>query len=167
MIHKGFVLLRTGKKSALLLGQVIVLLFCVGFMFYFTFLNLFPDKYTTTKFQSANALLLDKKMMYRNHVIPRYRADFLISYNVNNVQYNRWVSANGLDQSYHLNKNRQEHLLGKFSIGKTYPCYYNPKNPEIALLLFRYDWSPFLYVIFLLILSCVMFYYVLDNIIRE
>ena len=45
------------------------------------------------------------------HFTPHYRADFLISYGVQDVQYTRWVSGNGLDNELEITKDDLETSL--------------------------------------------------------
>jgi hypothetical protein len=74
-------------------------------------------------------------------LLPKYRADFRVSYSVHGVQYNKWVSGNGLDYSYIHDKDTQEDILSQFQEGGSYPCWYNPDNTAQIVLVMRHSWS--------------------------
>lgn len=149
----------TGSRATLAMGWVLASVVCVALLIGFALFTILPDKLAESYFKPTTGFLINKQMSVKNHLVPRYRADFLVSYNVGHVQYNRWVSANGLNRSFHFNQSRQERLLDKFAIGHSYPVYVNPKNPEEALLLFRYNWTAIFIVSLLILIGMLTFSY--------
>lgn len=149
------------NRIGLLIGQFIVLIICFGYIENFYLANILPDKYAKESFQQTDCFLISKKLTVHGHLVRRYRADFLVSYNVNGVQYNRWVSGNGLDPSFARQAIPQQDILSRFAVGKTYPCWYDPKNPELSLLIFRHDWISTFNLIAPAILTVIMLYYFL------
>lgn len=99
-----------------------------------------PDKEAKESFEQAQCFLISKKLSTKGHFFLRYRADFLISYNVNGVQYSRWVSGNGLNRGFVRNEIEQEEHLSQFEVGGTYPCWYSPDLPQRVILIFRNNW---------------------------
>ncbi|TAK73085.1 MAG: hypothetical protein EPO11_09075 [Gammaproteobacteria bacterium] len=131
--------MQTGKRVAFFIGEVSIAILCIGYFTRFYLTNILPDKQVDT-FQPTECFLESKRLNTRYPAFHRYRADFLISYNVNGVQYTRWVSGNGLDRTFTRDKNAQEVLLSQFNIGSTYPCHYKPQDPQVAVLVKRHDW---------------------------
>jgi hypothetical protein len=147
----------------LLLGQLLVLIMCVGYMEYFYSTYIYPDKRAKETFREVNCFLVNKKLSTRGHILHSYRPDFLVSYNVNGVQYNRWVSGNGLDTSYFRNKADQEDILSQYEVGGTYLCYFNPANAQFALLVLRHNWLSTLPLMVPATILVIVFYYFLQN----
>lgn len=129
------------NKFLILIGQAIVLLLCAAYIHHGFFVNINPDKQVTETFKMTECFLLSKKLTMRGHVIPQYRADFRVSYNVNNVQYTKWVSGNGLDTSFTHNNAEQENILSQYDNGMTYPCWYNPDDHGEVVFVLRKNWS--------------------------
>jgi hypothetical protein len=86
---------------------------------------------------------MNKKISTKGKFPRKYRADFLVSYQADGVQYTRWVSANGLDRGFSRHVAAQDQALTLFNDGKSYPCWYNPENPEMIMLVQREFWSYF------------------------
>lgn len=135
--------LRQWKHNYLaqLIGQLIVLLLCLTYIGYSYFVDIIPDKAIKQHFQSTTCFLTSKRLTSHGFFLfRRYRAEFLITYNVNGVQYNRWVSGNGLDNELTRNESEQEDLLSQFEVGRTYQCWYDADNPHISILVPRHNW---------------------------
>ncbi len=132
--------MRTGKRAAFFIGYLSIFILCIGFLARFYLTDILPDKRVATLFQPTECFLESKKLNARYPTLHRYRADFLITYTVNGVQYTHWVSGNGLNRSFTHDKTVQEHLLAQFNIGNMYPCKYNPNDPQVAVLVERHDW---------------------------
>src|SRR5580704_13667659 len=132
-------LTQTGSRIALLIGQLIVLIMCISFIEHVYTYNILPDKEAKENYTETTCFLISKRLNTAGHIIHKYRQDFLISYNVNGVQYNRWVFGNGLDMSFHQNQSDQEDMLSQFDVGGSYPCWYNPDNPQLSILVLRHN----------------------------
>ena len=155
-----------GKAVLLFLSQFLFLLVCILYLDYVYLTNILPDKRAKENFQQTQCFLISKKLSVRGHIFRKYRADFLISYNVNGVQYNRWVSGNGLDVSYGRNASDQEDILSKYEVGGTYPCWYNGKDAQISMLVERTNWIS-TYPILVAAAACIIvFYFFLKNLYR-
>jgi len=102
-------------------------------------------------------------MSERGSLIHHYRADFLISYPVNGKIYQAWVTGNGLDQGFFRDKTLQEETLTSFDVGGTYPCWYNPKFPQQAVLVMRHNWSSTLPLAVPTVIAIIAIYYILKG----
>jgi hypothetical protein len=63
---------------------------------------------------------------------------------VNGIIYQRWVSGNGLDRSYQFSRAKQEGILSQYREGNEYACWYDSAEPQMSVLVLRYDWLDFL-----------------------
>lgn len=153
----------TNNRIVRLIGQFFVLCLCVGYIQYIYEVNILPDKTAQDVFQQTPCFLISKKLSTKGHFWKRYRADFYISYNVSGVQYNRWISGNGLDKGFASNESAQEDILSQFEVGGTYTCWYNAESPQQVLLVFRKNWFSTLHLIIPAALAVVTLYYFLKN----
>jgi hypothetical protein len=154
---------QRGNRIALMIGQLIIFLMCAGYIFHTYTSNIFPDKEAKESFKQNTCFIISKKLSTRGHFFHEYRADILITYNVSSVQYNRWVSGNGLDYSFAQNESSQEDVLSQFDVGGTYPCWYNPNNPQIAILVMRHNWLSTFPLMLPSVVAVIIFYYLMKN----
>lgn len=151
------------NRIALLATQAIVLVACVGYVAHVYYSDILPDKVAADTYQEASCFLISKKLSTSGFVMERYRADFLVTYNVNHVQYTRWVSGNGLDQGYSRGSAEKKDSLVRFDVGFMYPCWYNPEHPESVYLVARSNWVVVLPLFLPLALIVITLYYFLKN----
>ncbi|EKD70121.1 MAG: hypothetical protein ACD_46C00628G0003 [uncultured bacterium] len=154
---------KKGRRFVLLMIQIGILLISASVIDFFYSKNIAPDKEAAERYKRTECLIINKKLSEKGHVIRRYRSDFLISYSINGVQYNRWVSGNGLDLSYSQNQRSQVVLLGQFVVGKQYPCWYDPESPQMAVLMLRHNWQSTFPLIIPAIVVVLTIYYFLKN----
>lgn len=128
------------RRSTLLVFYVVVFIFSVYLTQYIYRTNIYPDKQTIQYFQPMSIFLINKQLSVDEGFVQGYRADFLITYNVKGVQYNRWVSGNGLDASYDWDRRKQEAILEKYQVGRTYVSWYDPRHPQFSAFVLRHDW---------------------------
>lgn len=156
---------KTLLRIFLLLGQLLVLVFCIVYIDYIFITNIRPDQYASQNFVKTDCFIMSKKLSTTDTYVRRYRADFLINYHANGVQYNRWVSGNGLDMTYSLSNSTEEQSLSDYENGSNYTCWYDPKNPEVALLVMRRNWYVTLPLIIPAVVGVISFFLVLKNVI--
>jgi hypothetical protein len=154
--------MSTGSRVVILMGQLYGLALCIFMLAYVSKETIFPDKQVINNYSRTNSFIINKRLSVYQGLTRQYRADFLISYNVNGVQYNRWVSANGLDTSFDADRHRQEIALSKFHLGGTYPGWYNPSDPQSVVLVLRHNWQSTMSLI-APALFAVMFLYLILN----
>lgn len=150
-------------RTALLIGQIFALLICIGYFNYFYYINIYPDQQVRENFVPSECLIVSKNLSSKSGFIRKYRANFLVTYNYNGVQYNRWVSGNGLDMSYISNRGEQENLLAQFNEGGTYECWVNPEEPDTSVLVLRQHWLLTTPLILPSVISIIVLYYLLMN----
>jgi hypothetical protein len=131
-----------GSRLGLLVVQLLLVLLCAGYVGYVYYADIIPEKQVKKSFTLTNCSILNKRLSEKGSDVKKYRADFLISYTVKNVQYNRWVSGDGLEMLFDKVKSNQDELLTKYNVDKTYACWYNPLIPQVAVLVLKHNWAP-------------------------
>jgi len=132
-----------------------------NYVYYF---NIYPDKRVKEDFTETTCLIVNKFLDQKGHIVPRYRAHFLINYIYQNRAYTQWVSGNGLDMAYSANQAEQEELVAQFNLNSSYQCWVNPENPQISVLVLRHDWLSTTPLILPTIIMLTVFYYLFTNI---
>jgi hypothetical protein len=139
---------------------------CIASIRYGCYVNIDPDKKVRETFKLTDCFLLSKKLASKGHVFTQYRADFRVSYNVNNVQYTKWISGNGLDVYFTHDNQSQENILSRFDNGNTYPCWYNPEDHQQVVLVSRKNWTAIYSLIVPVIIFSVVSYFFGKGMIR-
>ncbi len=161
---KGFVARAIENHFILLIGQLLVLLICLIYINHFYYENIYPDKRAKEVFQQASCLLLNKTLNSQKMGDDyRYRIDFLVRYTVNNRQYTRIVSGNGLNVLFTERREPKEEMMSRYAIGNSYTCWYDPENPSIAILVMRHYWFSTFPLIFPSIIAVIVFYFFIIN----
>lgn len=154
----------TGRAILLLIGQILVVIACLGYIEYTYLTEIVPDQVVSETYEIADCQVTDKSITMRSGIVNRYRADFQINYIASNGQeYNAWVSGNGLDTSFTNDRDSQEEMLQEFSVGETYPCWYNPESPELVVLMLRHSWSSTFSLFIPSIILLIVIYYLTRN----
>lgn len=154
---------QTGSQLALLIAQFIVILLSLFYIQHVYFVNVYPDKHVKENFGQTECFVASKQLTTKGHVIHRYRANFNINYTVNGVQYNKWVSGNGLDSAYTHNREVEEDILSQYTQGNSYPCWYNPDNAAQVVLVLRHSWMSTTPLIVPSLVAVLTFYFFLKN----
>src|SRR5579862_6754587 len=124
---------RMSSQIFIFIAQVAILIFCFVFVDFIYQNDILPDKEVKEDFTQTNCVLLTKQMATKGRLVHRYRANFLVSYTVNEVTYKTWVTGNGLDQAYFSDESHEQDLLDQFAVNTSYPCWINPNVPQIAV----------------------------------
>lgn len=129
-------------QSTTLSIQVSIIAVCIVAIAYLYYTMIYPDRQAPRRFYQVDCIIMNERLSSTGEFfITRYRADFLVSYNINQNQYSAWVSGNGLDQSYFFDRQAQQYILKQFDVGRMYPCFVNPSDPEQAFLTTRKRWT--------------------------
>src|SRR3990167_6442735 len=131
---------KTASVTLKLLAQFFILLCLFIYLDYVYLTNMRSDIWAKENFQRTECFVMSKKLSTKGKFYRRFRADFLINYHANGVQYNRWVSGNGLDMTYTGKNASQEKLLSNYENGTNYSCWYDPDNAERVMLVQRSSW---------------------------
>lgn len=119
---------------------LILMSFCFLFLSRALEKEILPDVNAWFYYHVTNCSVLSKRLITHHHGWQRYRADFLLSYNVEDAEYHRWISVNGLDRHYSHAFNFQNNYFAHFQVGQDYICFYNPQDPQSVILLPRSAW---------------------------
>lgn len=155
---------EAGVKVLYFIAQVIVLIASIAYLNFIYFNDILPDKEVKENFVQTNCTVNNKQLATRGHVVHSYRANFLVTYTVNGINYRSWVTGNGLDQAFFSDQDSQQAALDQFEINASYPCWYNPETPQIVVLVLRHDWASTLPLLIPSVLALIAAYYVLLNI---
>jgi len=156
-------LLPLGYQLTIFLVQIVILIACIEYARIIYKDEVLPDKMVKDNFSQIACTVVSKKLSEKVHLVHSYRADFLISYEVNNVPYQTWVTGNGLDQDFFHQREPQETTLSQFQIGSAYTCWYDPKAPQIAVLVLRHDWISTLPLIIPTLIALIVIYYIIKG----
>lgn len=143
----------------LLISQIIIILLSLIFIEYVYFTDIRPDKAVAATFKQTDCVVTEKKLETRGNLILRYRADFLVNYSVSGKSYQSWVSGNGLNDVFILDKKEEENLLKQHNIGQSYLCWYDPQSPEKVILILRHDWTSIFPLFLPLVIILIVLYY--------
>jgi hypothetical protein len=69
---------------------------------------------------------------------PTYRPEFLIEYEVAGQKYRTWTYK--AFKFYSSGKAGKQEVLDGFVVGKQYPCWYDPADPNQAVLVRDFQW---------------------------
>jgi hypothetical protein len=125
----------------LLVGQVFCVILCIWYIQHVYNRDILPDKQVNKTYQTTDCTVLDKALRNKHRLFPYFRAEFYLGFTVNDKSYKEWIGANGLDASYSTDAMSQQTLLNQFTVGNTYPCWFNPKAPEQVVLVLRHRWE--------------------------
>lgn len=120
-------------------ATIVVLLFVI-YLAYTLTNTILPDL-RTHSFPSTQCLIHDKKLEQKNnpHFGIEDRISFYVSYLAENKTYQTW----GYDRTHKFYlKNYAENIFKQYEVNKTYPCWYDPNNPENILLTRNYNFWP-------------------------
>lgn len=131
-----------GRKAVYFIIQILILLFCLWFVEFIYYKDIYPDKRVKENFEQVDCRILNKTLESRGRVFKSYRGDILLNYTTNeNTPFSVWTSVNGLNRSFTTNQASQEDLLSQFDMNSTYPCWYNPQKPEQVVIVLRHNWT--------------------------
>jgi hypothetical protein len=153
------ILLTAGSRAFWFIGQLLILFICIYYIEHTYFDNIRPDKIVAETYKDNECLIQQKGLSQRGRFVRSYRADFLLTYVVNETSYSAWTSANGLDRSFTTDKLSQESELNQFTVGVSYPCWYNPQSPQIVVLVLRHTWTSTFTLFIPSVIALIMLYY--------
>lgn len=165
-ITNSFILPIFGFKLLVFFLQIFILFICIEFAQIIYNNDILPDKLVKESFSETSCTIIAKKLSERGKIVHRYRADFLVSYLVNDIPYQSWVTGNGLDQAFSHKRGPQEDTLAQFEVKESYPCWYNPQIPQIAVLVLRHNWTSTLPLAVPTIIGLIAIYYILKGILQ-
>jgi hypothetical protein len=155
-----------GTRLIFFIAEILILIACVCYIEVLYDNEILPDKEVKETYTQTTCTLVSKKMLTAGSHINHFRANFLISFMVNGVATQAYATGNGLDQSYSHHQDRQQDILDQFAVGSSYPCWYNPQVPQMAVLVLRHDWMSTLPLAVPAVIALITLYYLLKSILQ-
>ncbi len=136
-------------RSDKLGGASLGLFFAVFFLFGCASLALIlrdrtiPDWRANFAFYPTTCTVVDKRIdQYPEGTAVRCRPEFLIEYTVAGTQYKVWTYD--VARPYTSDEAFCQQAIEQFDVGKQYPCWYDPHEPEHAVLIRGHNWFAWL-----------------------
>ncbi len=125
-------------------------------------ITLLPDLRVSSTFVPTQCTIVASKMTTSDESYGvGYRANFYVSYLVNDAVVKSAVAANGLDFISNPDQSSQQLYLDQYKIGQQYPCWYSSRTSDVAVLVLRHDWSAaYALIIPSAVFLVVLFYFV-------
>jgi len=101
-------------------------------------LTLVPEWRANHLYAEGRCVLLAKRLAEHPRDVGSYRAEFLIRYTVAGRELQGWTSDAARDHTGF--RWTSEHLLGRFTVGEAYPCWYDPADVTRVVLVRGYSW---------------------------
>lgn len=128
-------------RYILVIGLFLIVLCSFIYIDYTYFRLIHPDLLAKSTFKETECFVMSKKLSTKTGLWKTYRADVLVSYSVEGVQYNKWVATNGLDKTFTRDDTGEVSKLARYQVGGRLPCFYRPDSPGTVLVAFRDTWS--------------------------
>jgi len=132
---------RTGSKTLRNAGEILffALLFVLGTAFLVLLLarKVIPEWRANHEFLETTATVLDKRIEHRHD--PDGNLLFVPQAKIHDEQSPDDIWTYDISASSYSRDADAEALLDRFEVGQTYPCWYDPLNPEVAVLVRGYS----------------------------
>jgi hypothetical protein len=135
---------RTGSKTLASAGEILFFgfVFVMGAVFLTLLLVklVLPEWRANHEFVETTAKLLGKEVepSADNNRAQTYRPRALISYQVEGKEYETWTYD--ITGSYNSGRDDAEAQLDRLQVGREYKCWYDPLDPQRAVLVRGYSW---------------------------
>lgn len=148
------------RRVILLVALLILFFGCIAYVGYVYYGNIYPNKLAKKTYEQSICTINNSKLVTKGELIPQYRADFWVSYTAQGIQYrNVLTSGTGLDGAFTTDQQTQRRLLNQLTIGSKNPCWYDPADPRIVLVVLRHNWSSMFSLFIPIILAFISLYY--------
>ncbi len=115
----------------------------VGFSTYLLVTLIVPEWRVNHSFVAGHALVLEKRLRETDDGEPKsYRPEVLIRYDVDGTVYH--ARTYNITRASSTNRAKEEALLAQFSVGQRVPFWYDPRNPDNAVVVRGYSWTSWL-----------------------
>lgn len=126
----------------LALALFFALLLCVGIGFFAVLVMslIIPEWRVRHRFVADRAMVVDTRARPVNSdEATVVRPEVLITYEVEGANYQTWTYDIARVESG--SRDKVQAILDRFEIGREYPCWYDPDDPDTAVLVRDYSWS--------------------------
>lgn len=131
----------SGKLAALgeaLFFAVVFLAGCVGLVVMLAVLVV-PQWRVGHRFVAHHCVVRDKRVgQITRDRAARYHPEIQISYQVEGETYSIWTYA--LPNPYSAARAESQAVVDGYTVGQTYPCWYDPADPSVAVLVRANPW---------------------------
>ncbi len=140
---------RTGSSKLGLAGEAaffaVLLLAGGGGLVGLLFGIVFPEWRTNHEFIDNTCVVLDKRLAERdNHEDGLFRPEIKIRYTVDGRSLTAWTydiaTATNSINSFAREREAVLGILERFERGQQYPCWYDPQDSEVVVLVRGYGW---------------------------
>ncbi len=102
-----------------------------------------PDLRANLNFQKTTCKVLDRRIdVSEDGMMPVYRPELEIEYEVGGTAYRRWAFDS--THMYQTDADACQQMLDQFETGKTYPCWYDPRNAFDVVVVRGHRWYAWL-----------------------
>jgi hypothetical protein len=148
------------KQLLLILLQLVIIAISVLYS-YKIYARIAPDKQAKESFSQTYCTILKRKISYADNLFNRYRADFVVKYNVTGREFISLATGSGVMQQYVTDYQQQANILQQFIVGNSYVCWYDPHYPQVVVLLLQHNFLSTLPILFPTIVGLIAFGYLL------
>jgi hypothetical protein len=118
-------------------GGLFFILVALPFLGYFLW-QFYKDVRCFTGYHQATCTILGKQLLSDSE--SGYCPEFEFEFKTEDGQTIRARGYNNWNGWYSSGQARQQAIVDSYAIGKTYPCWYDPRNPSRAVLSRRISW---------------------------
>lgn len=155
----------SSSKILLMVVQAMLLLACVAYIYFIYYANISPDKHARNAYEQTQCTIEQARIQTAKKIVALFRIDFFVTYVAQGVRYqNVETSGNGLDRSFTTDEKSQAQLLQQFTVGSIHPCWYNPANPKMVILVHRHNGSATFRLFIPAMIGIIMLYYLIRRI---
>ncbi len=134
---------RTGSPGLGSLGAILIygaaLVTGVAMLGYMLWAIILFEWQVNQVFQETTARVIAKRLgVETTEQVTQFRPEVTIRYEVNGETYEQ--TTYDILRWYSLSRMEQQELLDQFTIGETYPVWYDPQEPERVVLVRDYRW---------------------------
>ncbi len=106
-----------------------------------------PEWRSNHQFREATGLVLKRHISQHPDGSENYRPEILIRYELpGGTAYETW--AYDVTRVYSSGRSDKQAIVDQFGVGRRYPCWYDPLNPQTVVLVRGYTWYPWLISLF-------------------
>ena len=148
----------------LFIGEVAIFVVCVFFIHQLYNSRIAPEKRVAEEFTNTTCVVVAKSLTVAAGVVPRYRADFSLEYNTyTKGTITSTTSANGLDFSFSPYQDQQQEFINEYDVGGSYPCWYDPQDPSVVVLVLMHNWMSTLPLLLPAIVAFILLFYMFKS----
>ena len=109
--------------------------------------------FTRTSCKILDTKLVESSRSEKNRTIPTFGTSFYLKYQAGEKIFTAWRFPKR-DGNFSDDAKQQQEKLNQYHIGNEYPCWYDPKKPEVVFL----EHGSYLGPLFFLAIASVLFF---------